>query len=325
MNIFITGATGFLGSHLTDLFDGNGHQVYSLIRNQQKAQDFSVKGKYIIGRLSLEKKLPWIESLPEYLDLIIHTAGIVHSKNEDEFEKINTLFTNNLHQQLKNKYKTLHFIFISSLAAGGPSSHLKSPRHTASLDSPVSFYGRSKLKAEKLLIKNTPKEWTLTILRPPMIIGPRDPALFEIFKMVKSRLIIGPGLNFIHKKYSFICVKDLILIIQEFASQKRSGVFYTSHHTAISFKELISTIENALGKKVLLKIPIPNIILKIIGELPSCFKIFNRITRDKVNELIQTEWVCDSSSTLKELNYNLRWNLKDTIHITLKDYQDRFW
>ena len=325
MNIFITGATGFLGSHLTDLFYENGHQVYSLIRNRQKAKEFSVKGEYIIGALSLKEKLPWIDSLPEQLDLIIHTAGIVHSKHESEFEEVNTLFTNNLHHQLKDKYKTLHFIFISSLAAGGPSSHLKSPRDTASLNNPVSFYGKSKLRAEELLVKNTPKAWTLTILRPPMIIGPRDPALFEIFKMVRSRLVIGPGLNFMHKKYSFICVKDLTLIIQEFSSQKISGLFYTSHHQVISFQELISGIEDVMKKKVLLKIPIPDIILKIIGELPTCFKIFNRITRDKVNELIQEEWICDASTTFKALNYTVKWNLKDTLDITLKDYQSRFW
>ena len=47
MKILVTGSTGFVGSHLVDLLVSEGHEVFSLVRNLNKAREFEVKGELI--------------------------------------------------------------------------------------------------------------------------------------------------------------------------------------------------------------------------------------------------------------------------------------
>ena len=90
MIYLITGATGFLGGHLVDSLVSQGHTVYSLARSSKKVKEFNIKGNIIYGDLSLESIKSWILKLPEMIDVVIHTAGIVHSYNVHDFFKVNT-------------------------------------------------------------------------------------------------------------------------------------------------------------------------------------------------------------------------------------------
>ena len=149
MKILVTGSTGFLGSHLCELLKQSGHEVYAQARNEKKFQQFKVQGRFVKGDLETEKANHWVSKLPEDLDTVIHAAGIVHSFKEGAFYKINTEGTKQLIEDLKIKYPKLHFIFLSSLSAAGPS--LQSPVNEKTIEEPVSHYGRSKLLAEKTI------------------------------------------------------------------------------------------------------------------------------------------------------------------------------
>jgi nucleoside-diphosphate-sugar epimerase len=321
--VFVTGATGFVGSHLVELLTNEGHEVYSLIRSDKKAKEFNVAGNYIKGSLNPNDKLEWIDELPKDLDIVIHTAGIVHASDTSIFDDINTLATNNLLEQLKSNYNNLHFIFISSLAAGGPS--LDVLRDEQMQDMPVSHYGKSKKAAEEYLEQSIPTSWNYSCIRPPMVIGPRDPAVLDIFKMVKGSIVVGPGLNFKEKEYSFICVFDLVNSISKVIETSSQGTFYISHDEKVSFFNLIEEIKKQANKNKLLFIPIPNPLLKFVAHVSSLLPIPSRLTKDKVNELIQNNWTCSNIKLKTEVNYTPEWDLKRTISITLEDYKKRNW
>jgi len=321
VKILVTGATGFVGSHLTDLLSSEGHEVFSLVRNPKKAEEFNTQGNLIIGNLAPDGELTWINSLPNDLDAVIHTAGVVHSSIADDFFTLNTRTTNNLIDQLHRKYPKLHFTYISSLAASGPS--VQKEKVEDDLKTPVSSYGRSKLESEYHL-----KEingWTHTIVMPPMVIGPRDPAVLDIFKMVKSRVIIGPGLNFKNKSYSFINVLDLVQAISYLTEQKGPGSYFISHPTRVTFVELIKIINANMHNKTLFYIPIPHFLLRMVGKLLSIFPVATRLTSDKVHELVQENWICSSSRYLNFSKKNFEYDLDTTIKMTQKDYEDRKW
>ncbi len=321
MKILITGATGFVGSHLNERLRSEGHETFLLVRNEKKAKEFNLEGNFISGSLSADKELQWLSNLPEDLDSVVHVAGIVHSPKDEDFVNINTLGTKNLFKQLHDKYNKLHFVFISSLAAGGPSQN--SPRMISDIDAPISAYGKSKLDAEHEIEKMNEK-FSLSIIRPPMIIGPRDPAIVDIFKMVKSQVIIGPGMNFLEKSYSYIFISDLIDIITKITTGGIEGKFYSSHSQSITFSDIIETIKSEMKIKRLINIPIPHGLLTAVATASSWLPISSRFTKDKAKELIQNSWCCSNEEVLS-IGLEPKITLKEAIQITKKDYEQRNW
>jgi len=331
MKVLVTGATGFVGSHLCELLEKQGHEVYSLVRNPKKAEEFNVPGKLVKGSLSPKQSNLWVKELPLDLDCVVHTAGVVHSPNTNVFHQINTEATKVLFEDLNMVYKSLNFVFVSSLAAAGPS--LKSQAlNEEDNDRPVSIYGQSKLNAENYLKENISNDWKLTILRPPMVIGPRDPAVLDVFKMVKQGLILMAGSNAKDKVYSYVCVYDLVKLIS-LAIDRNSGkhheTFFTSHPKSITMDELISKIQQKMDKKKSFFLPMPLFLVKSIantvGFLSKFIQIDFRLTPDKMNELLPEAWLCSGDKSTQKLDMNYEWDFDKTIEETLLDYRQRGW
>lgn len=328
MKILITGANGFVGKHLCLKLLSKGHTVYGLVRNPATI-DFTHPNFHLIkGSLQLGL-LPWVDQLPSDLDTCIHSAGLVHAYNTNDFFRVNTLGTKFLIESLKNKFPLkFKFILISSLAAAGP-LELGFKKDETDIDFPVSEYGRSKKEAEVVLKDLAPESWIISIVRPPMIIGPGDTAVLDIFKMVKLGCIILPGTNSKIKEYSFVCVFDLVETICKLTDSDFSLFVYSAHESTIKFQELIKEIKTQLKKSWILYIPIPLPFIKVLGFfLNTLYKIYAhnlRLTPDKINELKAISWTCDASLSKSALNQVYQYDLRETVAVTLKDYKDRQW
>ncbi|WP_127717232.1 NAD(P)-dependent oxidoreductase [Halobacteriovorax sp. HLS] len=330
MKVLVTGATGFVGSHLTDQLTEQGHEVFSLIRSPKKAQEFDVKGTYIEGSLSSSGENSWLEKLPSDLDAVVHTAGIVHSMDTSAFYEINAECTKQLILDLVARYNKLNFTLISSLAAVGPSGVSNRVDET-STPAPVSEYGRSKLKAENYLVELAKDSWVSNIVRPPMVIGPRDPAVLDVFKMIKSGLVVTAGMQGTQNEYSFVCVYDLVDCIIKTLSMKNSKIesYFASYPEKITLDELYKTIKKLSDKKNIINVKIPAPLIKVIGKsigvLSKFVKLDIRLTPDKVNELLPNGWVCNSTKSQQDLAKEYDWDLERTIQVTFSDYKTRNW
>lgn len=332
-NIFITGATGFVGNHLAESLLKDGHNVYILVRSIHKLNDFPLPGaKIITGDLN-EHHHSWLNELPEQLDIVYHCAGVVHSMRRKIFYRHNTFATEKLFRDLKIKYPTnsLHFIFLSSLAATGPSLQGRFVNEE-SKNLPISLYGKSKNDAEKTLMKECPANFQLSIIRPPMVIGPRDLAVLDIFKMVKNIFIITPGLNGLNKEYSFICVYDLVHALNLCGQYKRDqqiDVFFFAYPKKTNFKELIQTIKLSMEKKFVIYLPIPMPIVRLAARFLKLVWGFYRhdlrLTPDKVRELAASSWCAESEKSVRLMGVKYKYDLKSTIKETLEDYYKRNW
>lgn len=327
-NILVTGANGFVGLHLiNELLKNENLLIYALVR---KASSIKIKHhrlQVIQGDLFSLDSLDKIEQL----DQVIHTAGIVHSFYPHDFFSTNTDGTQNLLSKIKNK-NISKFILISSLAAAGPSQKELAHKEEFELN-PVSLYGKSKLKAEEIL-KNFEGSFEKIIIRPPMVIGPNDPAVLDVFKMVKDRLIILPGMDSKSKEYSFVCVFDLVQGIvramdYQTPSKKTEEIFYIAHPKKISFQELIETINHKMGAKSLFYLTIPTPIIFIFSIFLKMFhKVYKhklRLTPDKTAELSPMSWTCSSEKSIRLLKMNYLFDLNETIRVTIKNYQDQNW
>lgn len=328
MKILVTGASGFVGTHLCDRLLKEGHTVYALVRTPSKMKLAHPNLILIHGDLNLSP-LTWISKLPLDLDACIHTAGIVHSYIHDEFTSVNVNGTKYLVEALREIYPTkFKFLLISSLAAAGPSS-LGGKKDETQIDFPVSIYGRSKKMAEDVLKELAPSSWTCSIIRPPMIIGPGDVAVLDIFKMVKSRIIILPGSNSKIKQYSFVCVFDLVETIKRLVESNNSLLLYSAFDEIVTFSNIIEEIKKQMRLSWILYLPIPFFIVKILSFILNIlYNLKNhniRLTPDKINELKPMAWTCDGGLSKTSLNQVYHYDLKKTIAITLKDYQERQW
>ena len=328
--ILVTGANGFLGTHLLNSLLEQGHTVYGLARNPNKIVIIHPQFVVVKGDLN-SAQLSWVELLPDDLDVCIHTAGLVHSYQIDDFNKVNVEGLKFLVDALKTKghlINSFKFILISSLASAGPVSFGEMKNET-DLDFPVSSYGRSKKAAEEILKLYGPKNWIISIIRPPMIIGPGDTAVLDIFKMVKSRIIILPGINSKLKEYSFVCVYDLVNTIVLVLKSNKSHFLYSAHDEVITFQELVNQIKKCMKIRIVFYLPIPIILIRWLSKiLAFIHQFFNhnlRLTPDKIFELEGSAWVCQNNKSKKMLAQEYNYPIQKTIETTYEDYCKRKW
>ncbi len=264
MKILITGSNGYLGSCFINRY-----------KNKHKFQKFSL----------LTQKL---EDIKFYeIDVVLHCAALVHQKIEYPYEKyheINVNYPVNLAKNAKqNGIK--QFVFISTIAVYGEDEE-RLDENTAC--NPLSSYGKSKLEAEKELLKLNDDSFIVSIIRPPMVYGKDAPGnIYSLIKLVKKLPIIPFG--GIENKRSFISIQNLCHFVDEVISQKKAGIFLASDNEPLSTTKLCELIAKNLEKKAyLVKIPFFECLLKIIK--PSFYKrlygsleIDNSITKEKLN------------------------------------------
>lgn len=323
MNAFVTGGTGFIGSHLVDqlISHPDYDQILCLVRNKEKW----IEGKnYIKVSGDLHSIKPIEEALAD-TDVIFHLAAIVKAPSEREFLHANVEATENI-LRLAKKNGIKKVVLLSSLAAAGPSNG--TPKDETSPMEPVSMYGRSKMAMEEMVHKVAGKDMTVTILRPPAVYGPREEQIFTLFKMMKNGLapIVGDG-N--HPEVSLIYVMDLIQAILKAAEQNEPGIrtYFVSGDRIANWNEIKDIVSTVLGKKSFsLKLK-PGLVKGIAGFIEtsaSFFGIYPVINREKANELI-LEWTCTHDKAKKELHYNPQFSLEEGLSRTLRWYKKHNW
>lgn len=320
MKTLVTGATGFIGSHLVEALLKQGHSVACLVRKTSSLRWIEgLDVRLIYGDCSDKASL--VSAVSE-VDYIFHLAGLTKTKKEKEFFTVNAKGTENLLQSVAEHNPGIQrFVFVSSLAAAGPSRN-DSPVNEYSEPKPVSAYGKSKLKAEQIVLAYKDRI-PLTIIRPPAVYGPRDRDMFTMFKLLKKGIFPCWGKCF----YSLVYVDDLVKAILLSAESKTSAgeTFYISDGKTYSNYEIGDSIASALSTKPI-RLKIPGFLLPLlagIGQMLS--KQSNIINRDKVRELRYANWTCDSSKAVKELDFIPKVALQEGVRWTADWYRIHQW
>ncbi len=319
MRALVTGATGFIGSHLTEALIQNGFSVKCLVRNPDNLRFLDVSSAEIIRGDCSRIETFW--KAVKDVDYVFHLAGLTKAKSEEDFFIANVKGTENVVQAvLENNRNIKRFIYLSSLAAVGPS--LNGRPHTEDCEPmPVSVYGRTKLQGEKIVLANK-KEIPVTIIRPPAVYGPRDRDLLIFFKMINSGLIPYWGQCY----YSFVYVEDLINgIILSAKSERAAGeIYFMTDGNIYTTNDIIEAITEAL-EKTPLRIRIPRFIMPLIGNISQLLRGVNIINTDKINEMRHSHWICDTGKAVSALNYEPKIKIREGVKWTANWYRMHKW
>lgn len=323
MNAFVTGGTGFIGSHLTDaLIDHPEYEtVKCLVRSSEKWLEGKSYQRIDGGLHSLTALMDAIE--PD--DVIFHIAGVVKAPSQKEFDYANVEATENL-LRIAEKKGVKKMVILSSLAAAGPSSG--SPLTEQNLMNPVSRYGESKKRMEQMIHRLAPEDMSITILRPPAVYGPREDQIFMLFKMMKFGVapIVGDG-N--HPELSIMYVQDVVQALLKAAKQSETGVhtYFISGPEIANWNKIRDIVSTVLGRKNISVKLNPDLVKKIAGAVETTASLFGTypvINREKANEMI-LEWTCSYEKAARELNYEPQYSLSEGLSRTLTWYRKHGW
>lgn len=321
MKVLLTGATGFVGSHVARELVGQGHEVFAIVRPESKHEFLKELGvNLVFGELDKPRVVDI--QLPQ-IDGVIHLAGLIKALRREDFYRTNVEGTRNLLNLLKNQ-NLKSFVFVSSISARGPNRFLD---HREGVG-PVSHYGRSKKGAEELVVQNR-DQYPIVIFRPPVIYGPGDRETLSLFKMFKGGWlpVIGKGKH----RISFVYVEDLVkvLIAALLDPPKTAKVFYPEDgHNGYSWSEFHAIAEGAYRKKIRkIFVPLWSIwLLAFFSEILGRFRgVVPMLSREKYSEIKQTLWVCSFNGHHSLFKLSPFTRLEEGLERTKRWYESNGW
>jgi len=319
MKALVTGASGFIGSHLTETLLQRGHQVTCVIRKSTNLR--------WIKHLALDyirTDLGDIGSCAGRLrgyDYIFHLAGLTKAVREEDFFSVNYSGTLSLLQAVAQANPGLRrFVLVSSLAAAGPSFDGR-PVDETTPPRPVSGYGKSKLKAEEA-VRAFGDRIPFTIVRPPAVYGPRDADFLMMFRMINKGIFPSWGKSLYSMLYATDLVEGIIAAAEHEAAAGET--FFLSDHMVYTNEDIAREIGAALGKRAF-KISIPRSLLPVIGFLGQKIDKKGIINRDRIIDFSYTNWTCDSGRAERELGVRSKTMLREGIQWTADWYRTHQW
>jgi nucleoside-diphosphate-sugar epimerase len=321
--VLVTGASGFIGSHLVEELISRGFRVRALVRPASRVGFVPAGAEPVAGDVTRPAGLP---AAVAGVRAVYHVAGVISTLREEEFERVNVAGAASLARAaVKAAPDCERFVLVSSLAASGPSRSGVPARET-DRPRPVSRYGRSKLDGERAVIAGA-GGIPVTIVRPPIVYGPRDRGLLTLFQIAER----GLAPMFRPEKYYSLChVRDLVRGIADAgeAAVAAGRVYHLAEARAWSASALIAEIARTVGRRPRL-LPVPEALLRLLGPLAdrirADFGLGGRAFGDKVREILPRFWIADVSRAREDFGFRARIDLGEGLSETAAFYRRVGW
>ena len=197
-------------------------------------------------------------------DAVINFAAIVHRpelKDQELYDDVNYRMACLLAQKAKQA-GVRQFVQMSTIAVFGSASRISE----TTPERPQTYYGSSKLKADKELVAMNDREFKAAIIRPPMAYGggmaPGN--MLRLIRLVNKHIPLPFGSA--RNSRDFINVKNLVEFIHLAVEKEVEGVFYPTDKVPYSTRNVVEEISRQLGVHTI-NLPSPSIFLKLIEKV----------------------------------------------------------
>jgi len=320
----VTGASGFVGSHVVDELLRGGARVRCLLRKTSSRRWLEGKSIEIVeGDVREEAGL---DDAVRGVDWIVHAAGLTHARSSAEFHDANVHGTELiLAAALRHRATIRRFVYISSQAAAGPTRDGR-PVTEDQAPVPVSEYGVTKLLGEDLTML-TGGMLPVVSIRPPAVYGPRDDAFLKLFRLVRRGLF--PVLRK-QGRVSLVHVEDLARAVCLALEDERAvgQIYFVAEPEVAGHGEMGRAVMSAMGTHALtVRIPMPMLLAaafagevwgRIAGRAPF-------LTREKLREIAAGDWIVSSAKIRDQLGWAPRITLTEGVRGTVEWCRQAGW
>lgn len=297
-SILITGNTGFVGKNLTN----------HLIENNFKNIDF-------LGRTT---PINYSNISEINQEIVIHLAGLAHDLDkkftENDYYEANYLKTKQLFDLFLESKISKIFIFISTVAVVNKVDTIFKEEDIVN---PTTFYGKTKLLAEKYIIENLPIDKKVYILRPTMIHGNGNKGnLTLLYNLIKKGIPYPLG-NFNNKR-SFLGIDNFNFIIQKIIENKNleSGIYHLADDDAIDTKAIIKIINEIQNKNIKI-LKIPKFIIFILAKLGDFIPL--PINSERIEKMTEN-FIVSNQKIKNKLGIKLPYSAKEGLKKTIRTF-----
>ena len=321
MRAFVTGGTGFLGTHLVTALVARGDEVTCLVRSPAKAALRAWSGVRLV-RGDLDDAAALREGCAG-ADVIYHLAGRIAARDLDEFMRANRDGTAKVLDAAAAQ-PPQRFVLVSSIAAAGPTlpgvpiDESRPPR-------PVTPYGKSKLAGELLLHDLS---FPYTIVRPPVVYGEWDEALLRLFKLASHGIVplLGDG----SQELSVIYGADVADALVAAATSERTAgrVYFATHPVSTTARRLALAVGYALGKTLRflpLPTPVARAAMWTIGSLARLIGRASVVSSERAAEFLAPAWTCRADALRADAGWQARIDLETGLGRTAAWYRREGW
>lgn len=324
MRVLITGATGFVGSHLVDALAGRGVVIRALVRRTSRTGRLERHGAELVeGGLDDAAAL---RRAVEGVDVVFHLAALIAARNEAEYEQVNLGGTKRLLDAIAAAAdKPRRLVYMSSLAAIGPSRDGR-PVSRDDTCAPLTAYGRTKLAGERVCLEADDLIETI-VLRPPVVYGPRDREMFRFFQLAAKGIFPIPSGP--ERLVQLVHVTDLVeAAVHAAAAPAANGIYHVAEPRAYTWREVAGHFGLALGRRVrIVKVP-ASLFTAAAALSEAAAGALGRTTvfnREKARELLAPGWLCETEALRREVGFVPRIALATGLAQTAAWYRAEGW